>query len=506
MRTMRGSLGVVLLLSAMACTRSGETTDPAAAGAAGASTVGAPERHPEIDAPRMFEALEWLSNDAQGGRYTLSEDIDRAATWLADHYESMGLRKVGETFPVLYDLPTGTEPGPDLNFWIEREGQAVEVGADAFVSTANGHGTPAYGEVVVAGKRTPKGIKGKLALIQADQLVVDKLETRAAKLVDAGAIGIVIVLPERPEHAVPLDITVATVLLTDTEAAERLPMAQAKPGKALPDLRISLAAKPVDVTQPAHNVLAWIPGSEHPEELVILGAHYDHIGTDGNGIFCGASPGGDPDDKICNGADDNASGTAMVLEIAQAVADAGFTPTRTLVFAHFSGEEMGLLGSRALANEPPDVAPFDGGEVVAMINLDMVGRYREDPGLMVGGVSSSDQWMPLLDATGSHGLTMTFERSVTGRSDHANFYRKKIPVLFFFTGLHSDYHRAGDHFDKINQDGMSTIAKMVLDLTVAVADGAKIEWSEPRSDTEGLVGRLPGSDPDTVERTGSKND
>src|SRR5690606_8622776 len=101
--------------------------------------------------------------------------------------------------------------------------------------------------------------------------------------------------------------------------------------------------------------------------IVMLGAHYDHIGTAEAGMMCREKDG----DGICNGADDNASGTAMVLEVARAMAEARYRPARTIVFAHFAGEELGLLGSKALAAAPPKAAPFDGGQVVAMINLDM---------------------------------------------------------------------------------------------------------------------------------------
>jgi len=264
-------------------------------------------------------------------------------------------------------------------------------------------------------------------------------------------------------------------------------------------ISISLAADPVPVYEPAFNVLSWIEGSEHPEEIVMLGAHLDHIGTSDLGAHCAVQPGANGPDDICNGADDNASGSAMVLEIARSIAEAGFRPRRSLVFVHFAGEELGLLGSEALAEKPPDARPFSDGRVVAMINLDMVGRYRATEGLQVGGVSSSAHWRPLLDAAGDQGLSILFERSVTGRSDHASFYRKKIPVLFFFTGLHGDYHRAGDHTEKINRRGMAAIANIVMHVTTAVAAGAPIEWSEPRSVTEGEVGRLPGTDPSTID-------
>jgi Zn-dependent M28 family amino/carboxypeptidase len=269
--------------------------------------------------------------------------------------------------------------------------------------------------------------------------------------------------------------------------------------KAKPEIpagtKISLSAKREDIERDSFNVLAVLPGAKTPEEIVILGAHYDHIGTAAAGVMCREKEG----DTICNGADDNGSGTAMVLEVARAFVEAKYRPDRTIVFAHFAGEELGLYGSLALASKPPKAPPFEGGKVVAMVNLDMVGRLGED-GLAIGGVGSSDAWMPLLDELGSREMKVVYERAINARSDHANFYRNKVPVLFFFTGLHDDYHQVGDHFEAINQAGMATIGQLVADLTRALADGADIPYAPPRNEEEGVVARMPGTDATSVEK------
>ncbi len=241
------------------------------------------------------------------------------------------------------------------------------------------------------------------------------------------------------------------------------------------------------------NVLAKIPGTDLADELVVFGAHYDHIGADDGTGDCSASTDGEGvRDTICNGADDNASGTAMLLEIARAWTEHGERPRRTLIFAHFAGEELGLLGSEALA----EVAPFDMKKVKAMINLDMVGRLGPR-GLAVGGLGSSDAWMPLLDEIGAKGMSVLYEASVATRSDHASFYRKAIPVLFFFTGTHSDYHRPTDHAEKINVEGMQSIGELVADVCYALAGGMAIPYTEPKSG-DGFSNGLPGSNPETV--------
>jgi hypothetical protein len=239
------------------------------------------------------------------------------------------------------------------------------------------------------------------------------------------------------------------------------------------------------------NVLAQIRGES--DEIILLGAHFDHIGNETNG-HCRPVVKRDTRDPICNGADDNASGTAMLLELARAYKDSGITPKRTLVFAHFSGEELGLLGSHALIEH----SPFDQGEVVAMINLDMVGRLGPR-GLAIGGIHSSDDWLPLLDELGNYGMEILYEGSTTTRSDHAWWFRRQIPVLFFFTGVHADYHRAGDELDEINVDGLGKIGQLVSDVVWELAGGRTIQWTAPRSG-DGIGRGLPGQDPSTVIR------
>jgi len=243
------------------------------------------------------------------------------------------------------------------------------------------------------------------------------------------------------------------------------------------------------------NVVGVIPGGEKADEIVLLGAHYDHIGRGDTGA--GHCRGEDEDD-ICNGADDNGSGTVIVVELARALAEAGITPKRTLVFALFAGEELGLLGSSAMAANLPKAAPFDTGKIVAMINIDMVGRLRPELGLAVGGVGSSSGWMPLLEGIDAQGMPIMFDKAVTTRSDHAAFYKQGIPVLFFFTHVHDDYHGPGDEMAQINRDGMGTIAQYVMDITRQVADGYALPFTPPGHPDEGLVGALPGDNPKTI--------
>lgn len=273
-----------------------------------------------------------------------------------------------------------------------------------------------------------------------------------------------------------------------------------KPASTPTGSTVKLSLKLQHIEQKAPNVIATIPGGDLAQEIVLFGAHYDHVGRDaeGQGDCHGTDREDGTRDVVCNGADDNASGTAVVMELARSLSEAGVKPRRTLVFALFSGEELGLLGSKAMAESLPQAAPFDTGKIVAMINIDMVGRLRPDRGLAIGGVGSSKGWMEILDAAGNHGMPIVYDRSITTRSDHAAFYEKNIPVLFFFTHTHPDYHGPGDEAAQINKQGLADIAALVQDIAMSLSEGHAIAFAPPTGEDDGLSRTLPGDNPETV--------
>ena len=188
-------------------------------------------------------------------------------------------------------------------------------------------------------------------------------------------------------------------------------------------------------------------------ETVVLGAHYDHLGYGGSNS---AAPG---EHAVHHGADDNASGTALLVEVARQLVREGPFP-RTILFVAFSGEERGLLGSARYTAQP--VVPLD--DTVAMVNLDMVGRL-DGRKLVVHGTGTGTGLEQLVDRlTAAHGFEAAKESGGFGPSDHSSFYARKIPVLHLFTGSHADYHRPTDTADKINYDGLVQIAGLVADV------------------------------------------
>lgn len=197
----------------------------------------------------------------------------------------------------------------------------------------------------------------------------------------------------------------------------------------------------------AHNVVAYI--NNNAANTIILGAHFDHLGfgEDKNALDTGHI--------IHNGADDNASGTAALIELARMLKNSK-AKNNNYLFISFSGEELGLMGSKYwLENPTLNFTPN------YMLNMDMVGRYDDNRKLTIGGFGTSPIWNKTFTTINEKELQIKFDSSGSGPSDHASFYRKNIPVLFFFTGSHSDYHKATDDFDKINYEGKLKIIKLI---------------------------------------------
>ncbi len=208
------------------------------------------------------------------------------------------------------------------------------------------------------------------------------------------------------------------------------------------------------------NVIGTIEG-EGPlaDENIVIGAHYDHVGRGGAGSLAPGS------NDVHNGADDNASGTVALLELARQLGARKEKPARRLVFIAFTGEELGLLGSAKYVKDP--LFPLD--KTVAMFNMDMVGRLNEDK-LIVFGTGTSSRWeKELKELNADRKFELTFKPEGFGPSDHSSFYGKKIPVLHYFTGNHPDYHRPSDDWDKLNIDGIRRVVDFLQAMVLQTA-------------------------------------
>lgn len=264
---------------------------------------------------------------------------------------------------------------------------------------------------------------------------------------------------------------------------------------AFPDsLRLSMNVSVETTRATVNNVLAWLPGET--DEYVIVGAHYDHLGR---GNFDSLAP--SQIGQLHPGADDNASGTAGVLELARRFAPLRGKLHRGILFASFAGEELGLLGSAEWVKEP--TRPLD--KAVAMLNMDMIGRIKDEK-VYIGGVGTGSTFQRVLDeaqAQTKSNFKIEYSPGGYSSSDHMSFVAKKVPALFFFSGLHSDYHKLSDTWEKINPDDAVRLLDLVQNVSEKLASAPErpefitvVENKPTATTTGGGYGPYFGSIPD----------
>lgn len=457
---------------------------------------------PAATEARLKATVEYLASDELEGRGVGTEGIDIAAEFLARRMRAAGLQPVpgavdGHFQP--FTMRGETRLEPDTSFSVAgREPLALNrefrplsfsastdfAGPVAFVGYAAVDESKGYndfaeidvrGRAVIAMRYEPHDESGKSRLTGGDTWSEQgSLVTKAENAAKAGASALLIVNP--PNHhgendrliafsrrytATPSAIPVVMITrdvaddllarggVRDLKTLQALIDAEGKPASAVLADEVTVRGKVSVVNEDikVRNVVAALPGvGPKAGEWVVVGAHYDHLGFGGRGSFAAATQ-----RVVHNGADDNASGTAAVLELAERIAASNRPLPRSVLFIFFSAEESGLLGSEHYVENP--LVPLE--DTVAMLNLDMVGRVRNGD-LAVGGRETAAAFESLMTELDEQSpLTLSRMGRVTfGSSDHASFMKKQIPVLFFFSGLHADYHRPTDDADKINYAGI----------------------------------------------------
>ena len=461
------------------------------------------------DPQRYLDDVKALSSPIMEGRGAGTKGIERAANLIEQRYRTLGLQPAG---PKSYFQPFTVITGAKL-----KEGNRLEVedgkskqglklnqdfvpfsfsasgeAAGPVVFAGYGATAPEFGyddyahldvkdKIVVMLRFEPAGFaakSGNAGLTQHSQLITKAINARNhgakavilvnGKLGDGeedqltkfGSVngpenaGIVIV--QAKNEAANAWFAAAGKSLAEIQ--NQINTASTPSAFAFPDkLRISLSVNIEKTRATVNNVLAYLPGKT--DEYVIIGAHYDHLGY-GNVDSLAPSQIG----KIHPGADDNASGTAGVLELARLLAPQKGRLQRGILFADFAGEELGLLGSAEWVKEP--TLPLD--KAVAMINMDMIGRIKDEK-VFIGGTGTGATFKELLDGEKSH-FPFHVEYSASGyaASDHTSFVGKKIPVLFFFSGLHSDYHKPSDTWDKINAPDAAKLLDFIDDVALKI--------------------------------------
>lgn len=434
---------------------------------------------------RITDIVTFLSDDRLEGRATGSKGEEIAANYIANAFSGYGLTPAGEnsSYFQVFEFSAGKEAGksnyieiPDMvlmksdpvNLTGNGKVQAMAVDAGYGITAPElGHddfdGLDLKGKIAVMKCSTPEGTHPHTKFYDhADERKKIELAT------EAGAIGVIFYntdenyptdpLLDYKHKATAVDVP---VLLVDEGLAQSV-LASTEPVKMGTELN--------DIRKTGKNVLGMIDNDAPC--TVVFGAHYDHLGYGESG---GSLYRGEP--AIHNGADDNASGVALVMELANKLKGSSAKGYNYLFIA-FSGEELGLYGSKNVADYLME--EFDCFNY--MLNFDMVGRLDDSSKLIVNGFGTSPAWEKLQSPATAMGFRLTTFESGIGPSDHTSFYLKDIPVLHFFTGSHSDYHKPSDDVEKVNMEGIEDIMVLVQSLVTDLDDEGKITFTKTKEE------------------------
>ena len=406
--------------------------------------------------------VRYLADDALEGREVGSAGARCAGDYIAAFFQDLGLQPAGAdgSWFQVWDVRLGTRLAGDNRFDISGGDDAFALGEDwapvGFSASGDFEGTLSGVPSAHGSAEASHSLAGRILVLNE---VVD-IHRTASEVARMGGAGLIAVLPEG--HPLPgLDRERRSALSVPVIAvAGRHASSLESAAAAGLDVRMSVSLEPL--TAPARNVAALLPGRSD-DRTVIVGAHYDHLGLGGEGSLS-------PDDfgVVHNGADDNASGTAALLEVARELS-AGPIPNRSVLFLAFTGEERGLWGSAQYVAEP--LVSIE--STAAMLNMDMVGRVQEGR-LTVFGVGTADEWPEVLERTNPGALELQFVDDGYGSSDHSSFYAKGIPVLHFFSGTHPEYHRIADDWDLINEEGLAEVVSLVTEVTRELVADSRI--------------------------------
>jgi hypothetical protein len=513
-------------------------------------SLAAPPATPTADPHRFLDDIKALTTPAMEGRGAGTKGLTRAEHLIEKRYKSLGLEPAGtNSYLQPFTVITGAQLKGKNNFAVLKGGQKQELKPKQdfvpFSFSASGSaraplvfagygisadefqyddyaGIDVKDKIVVVLRYEPPSFGAKGGSHAATNQVMtqhSQLVTKAINARNHGAKALVLVngkLGDGEEDLLtrfgsvsgPENAGIICLQVKNDVANGWLKSA----GKSLPELQeqINASSKPASFALPenrtatltvsiattratVNNVLAYLPGKT--DEYAIIGAHYDHLGR---GNFDSLAP--SQIGQIHPGADDNASGTAGVLELARLLAPQKGQLRRGILFANFAGEELGLLGSAEWVKEP--TRPLE--KAVAMLNMDMIGRIK-DRKVYIGGVGTGSTLKAVVEqAQANSGFKIEYSPGGYSSSDHTSFVTKKIPVLFFFSGLHSDYHKPSDTWEKIDPESAARLLDVVAATGEQLADAGErpsfivVAEDQPggRSGSGGGYGPYFGSIPD----------
>lgn len=465
----------------------------------------------DITADDVLSHIKYLASDELGGRFPGTHGDSLAEDYAVNLFKSYGLTPIADDgYRQHFSFVTEIKAGKNNSFSADINGDETEfkMGKDFYPVNFSRNGE-ADGEVVFAGygisapdkKYDDFGkinLNNKIALIMRytpgyntphdDQFSdYEPLRKKCNAVRDAGAKGIIVITgPNNGDDEIITKLRLSNenenigipVININRKIAEKMFKANGKkllevqksidsnkiPNSfAFENVKVKFSTELEYVNSNTANIIGYLEGSDPglKNEVIVIGAHLDHLGdgTHYGSLYEKHEP------AIHNGADDNASGSAGVLELADKMASEKSNLKRSYIFMLFSGEEAGLIGSAYFTKSEL----FKKYNVTAMINMDMIGRLNEDK-LTVEGAGTSTIWKGILDSLNNINdkLKLTFGESGFGPSDQSSFYAKDMPVLQFFTGLHPDYHKPSDDWDKINAGGEVKVLKLVYDLITVI--------------------------------------
>ncbi|KAB2878759.1 M28 family peptidase [bacterium] len=473
--------------------------------------------NPEITQAEIKYHVEFLASDSLRGRASGAEGNNIAAKHLADEFKNYGLKPAGDDNKYFqsFEIVTGLKAGEknevsfgNKKFELEKHFRPLAFSAD----------TGSEGQLVFAGYGISSSdtkyddfekvtVKDKIVLIFRYTPEGDNphshfnnhapLRKKVGLAAEKGAKGVLVVtgFEDGEDDLIRLQYEIGhgnygipAMSISREAAMEILGYSEPqfrdlqrninnskKPNSFETASTVKLSSEVLVERSQTQNVAGWLEGTdpELKKEYVIIGAHFDHLGMGGSNSMYRGEP------AIHNGADDNASGTTALLELAQKLSTQKLR--RSLLFIGFTGEEMGLIGSKYFAEHPTT----DLTQAVTMFNFDMVGRLKENQ-LIIHGMGTSPHFTQMInDQNKTYNFALTLKQDGNGPSDFATFYQKDMPVIAYFTNLHADYHKPSDDADKINLEGEERIIKMAFETIVAIANADKRpEFTKVKGESE----------------------
>ncbi len=490
------------------------------------------QNNPEITSAEIQDHINYLASDQLEGRMTGTPELYKAAEFLKKEFVGYGLKPLFngsyfQEFPFMEKLELSSENILELNLENESlsESYFMVVGSD-YTTLSFSDNLLVESELIFAGYGISAeeldyddyanvDVKDKIVVVFRNHPDMksphskfeqySSLRYKSTNARDKGAKGIIFLntLDKTNDElitlkydnagkikdisAVQLKRNVADDIFrnynTDIISMQKLIDSLKTPASfTLKNYYAKILTDVKEVRGTSVNIGAYIDAGNEKfkDEYLVIGAHFDHLGWgEQNSLYMG-------EPSIHNGADDNASGTTGLLELAEKFVSMKNQLDRKIIFVAFSGEELGLLGSSYVVNNFP--IPIENN--ITMINMDMIGRLNDKNDLIVYGTGTSSKWKNILDDKNEYDLNLTFNDEGFGPSDHSSFYGKKVPVLFFFTGTHSDYHKPSDDTDKINASGQEKVLKFIYDVafTIVNSETRPDYISVERKDTGKMTG------------------